>query len=81
MKKQKPFFAKFLENQFSVEEAKNVKGGEPIAVTLKYPSDAEDGADTGPGNACDTPAAAHNPNCPPIFVTLKFPSDSEDAIV
>ena len=59
MKKQKPFFAKFMESQFSNEEAKNVKGGDP-------------------GNACNTPAALHNPNCPPIFVTLKFPSDWED---
>lgn len=78
MKNQKPFFAKFLENQFSTEEAKNIKGGD-IAVTLKYPSDSEDGgSNDGPGNACNTPAAAHNPNCPPIFVTLKFPSDQED---
>jgi hypothetical protein len=78
MKKQKPFFAKFLENQFSAEEAKDIKGGDDLIVTLKYPSDNEDGGDPGPGNACNTPAAVHNPNCPPIFVTLKFPSDSED---
>jgi len=83
MKKQKPFFAKFMENQFSNEEAKNVKGGEPI-VTQKFPSDQEDnGADVTHG-PCNTNGAgnhfgnANNPNCDPIFVTLKFPSDQED---
>ena len=37
----KPFFSKFLEKQ-SVEETKNLKGGGPIYVTHKYPSDGDD---------------------------------------
>lgn len=77
MKKTKPFFAKFLENQFSAEEAKEIKGGDEIAITLKFPSDFEDNSGD-PGNPCDGPAAAHNPNCDPIAITLKFPSDAED---
>lgn len=70
----KPFFAKFLENQFSKEETKNLKGGD-LVVTLKFPSDQ---ADTGgnPGyDGCNNPgnSALNNPNCGPM--TLKFPSE------
>lgn len=39
----KPFFARFLENQLSNEEEKNVKGAaRPPFVTLKAPSDDDE---------------------------------------
>lgn len=65
-----PFFAKFLENQFSNEEAANVKGGG---------FGSSNGADPcAQGNGA---VQAHNPNCPPPcppIATLKFPCDEAD---
>lgn len=40
-KAEKPFFSKFLEEQ-KVEETKNLKGGFPGYVTMKYPSDDDE---------------------------------------
>ena len=68
----KPFFAKFLENQFSAEETKNLKGGQ-VAMTLKYPHDAADNANNPGYDDCNNPGSANNPNCGPI--TLKYPSE------
>lgn len=73
MANKKPFFAKFLENQFSAEEAKNLKGGDQPIVTLKFPHDAADQGGNPGFNGCNNPGNG-NPNC---VVTLKFPSEEE----
>jgi hypothetical protein len=75
MKKQKPFFAKFLENQFTAEEAMQVKGGDDF-TTMKYPSDQEDNGGNPGYGPCNNPGASHNPNC--MATTMKYPSDQED---
>jgi hypothetical protein len=41
-KKEEPFFAKYLEGQDLPKVKTNVKAGRPF-VTLKYPSDNEEG--------------------------------------
>ncbi|MCG8411812.1 MAG: microviridin/marinostatin family tricyclic proteinase inhibitor [Bacteroidales bacterium] len=61
--KKKPFFANFLENQI---ETSDVKGG-GIVVTMKHPSDNDEGGVT------------PTPNFPPdLPVTLKYPSDNDE---
>ncbi len=60
----KPFFARFLENQNRQHASSRQDAPKDVAVTLKAPSDEEDGGDPGKGDQ--------------VFVTLKFPSDNED---
>jgi hypothetical protein len=55
-----PFFARFLEEQRRPDRI-------PTAVTLRYPSDHEDGG-----------GEPLRPGRPGELVTLKFPSDQED---
>jgi len=77
MKNQKPFFAKFLENQISENETAHVKGGDcipEVSMTSKYPSDIED---SGPVITLKFPSDVED-NIDPITVTLKAPSDCED---
>ncbi|PCH69509.1 MAG: serine endopeptidase [Bacteroidetes bacterium] len=67
----KPFFANFLENQVTKNEAIEIKAGSPTIVH---------------GDPCSTmgefqsngAVEAHNPNCEPVLVTLKFPSDNDE---
>jgi len=71
----KPFFANFLENQMSNEEKSTVQGGDIITlktadtiyVTLKYPSDNEDG----PGPI----VTSKNLD---MMQTMKYPSDNDE---
>lgn len=71
----KPFFANFLENQLSNDEKNSVQGGDIITlktadtiyVTLKYPSDNEDG----PGGPITTKISD-------TVVTMKYPSDNDE---
>jgi hypothetical protein len=63
----RPFFARFLEGQNRGQAAQD--GG---AVTLKYPSDQEDGSQ---GDA----SAKRKGGGPGEFTTLKYPSDQEDS--
>lgn len=74
MKKQnelkKPFFAAFLENQLSPDDAQTVQGGtsNPVldnAQTMKYPSDQED----------------HTSKATDLEHTMKYPSDGDDDIL
>lgn len=73
MSKKKPFFANFLENQLSNQESTALQGGnvtKPSAdsvVTLKYPSDGEDGPGQPTKPALDT------------VVTMKYPSDDDES--
>lgn len=69
----KPFFAKFLENQFSAEETKDLKGG-TVATTLKFPHDAADVGGNPGYDGCINPGADNNPLCGPM--TLKYPSEA-----
>lgn len=70
----KPFFANFLENQLSNEEKNTVQGGDIITLktadtiymTLKYPSDHEDGPGVPTTKITDT------------VVTMKYPSDNDE---
>jgi hypothetical protein len=73
--KQKPFFAKFLENQLQESTSGEVKGGDccppDIQTTLKNPSDMEE----------DIPMATHKApsDCEEGSpFTLKYPSDWEE---
>ncbi|WP_306352680.1 microviridin/marinostatin family tricyclic proteinase inhibitor [Flavobacterium sp. '19STA2R22 D10 B1'] len=64
----KPFFANFLENQLTTNSKTEVQGGAPIInVTLKYPSDGEDG-----------PGGTTHPDLDCVL-TAKYPSDSDEA--
>ncbi|MCL9804624.1 microviridin/marinostatin family tricyclic proteinase inhibitor [Flavobacterium amniphilum] len=68
----KPFFASFLENQMSKEEANAVQGGAITSVlrdtvqTMKYPSDGEEG-----------PGGTTKPSAD-VYETMKYPSDSDE---
>ena len=64
MKKHKPFFERFLENQrvLSTEEANNILAGE-IRETLKWPSDNDEPIEGGQQQQ----------------ITTKYPSDSDEA--
>lgn len=94
-----PFFARFLEGQFSEEledlseeEMSEVQGGLKIAkrpindipdggivVTLRYPSDVEDGHVPSP--PISHPISKKYPSdCEEIAVTMKYPSDGDDYI-
>jgi hypothetical protein len=42
-KKEEPFFAKYLEGQDLPRVKTNIQAGRPPIVTLKYPSDNEEG--------------------------------------
>lgn len=64
-KLKKPFFANFLESQVSEEELKKVNGGTDV-VTLKFPSDGEDG-----------PGHVTSPN-KDLYQTMKYPSDGDE---
>ncbi|MGH8000704.1 MAG: microviridin/marinostatin family tricyclic proteinase inhibitor [Brasilonema sp.] len=69
-----PFFARYLEGQFcedlSEEEMQEVKGGIRY-VTLKYPSDNEDG--------CGGAVTKKYPSDSDEYaVTQKYPSDSDE---
>ncbi len=64
-KLKKPFFANFLESQVSENELQKVNGGTD-AVTLKFPSDGEDG----PGSGTDRTKDVHQ--------TMKYPSDNDE---
>jgi hypothetical protein len=77
MKKQ-PFFAKFLENQFSEETTKNLKGGCHCLpeITLKAPSDQEDGEN--PLVTYQTMKAPSDQEEDCYTTTAKYPSDSEE---
>lgn len=66
----KPFFANFLESQVSENELKKVNGGTD-AVTLKFPSDGEDGP--GGGGVIITSTLKDT------LHTMKYPSDSDEA--
>jgi hypothetical protein len=72
MKKKKPFFARFLDNQITEQQKARVKGGDdwPFGPTTdKYPSDNEDGGDISfPRNDIDL----HD------LTTRKYPSDWEE---
>jgi hypothetical protein len=72
MNRQKPFFAKFLENQLPDEARNNVKGGDCIpelnTTTRKAPSDWEDGYITNRYQDVDIE----------LEITLKAPSDCEE---
>lgn len=63
MKKQKPFFARFLEDQLSESTSSSIVGG----ITQKYPSDIEDVVTMRIGNDLIEPQ------------TQKYPSDSEES--
>jgi len=69
MKKQKPFFAKFLENQITEQQSELLKGGDCLNThqlfTRKYPSDWED-------------SMTHVLNDVDLNMTKKAPSDCED---
>jgi hypothetical protein len=80
MKKQQPFFARFLENQLSSGEQRRARGGNPedclpdLAMTLKAPSDLEDSYGITAPALRDIPEEVID-----LFVqTNKFPSDKED---
>lgn len=65
-KLKKPFFANFLESQVTGEELQKVNGGTD-AVTLKFPSDGEDG----PGQIITS-------RTNDLLQTMKYPSDSDE---
>lgn len=65
-KLKKPFFANFLENQVSENELKKVNGGTDV-VTLKFPSDGEDG-----------PGSEITSRLKDLHHTMKYPSDSDE---
>jgi Serine endopeptidase inhibitors len=77
-----PFFARYLEGQFcqdlSEEEMETVQGGITfqggIAVTLKYPSDNEEGG----GGVITNKFPSDQEDWGGGIITNKFPSDKED---
>ena len=69
MKKPKPFFAKFLENQLCRQQEARLKGGDGHH-TDKYPSDNEDG---------DPLIRIRVDIDWPNTTTDKYPSDQEDS--
>ncbi|WP_306352678.1 microviridin/marinostatin family tricyclic proteinase inhibitor [Flavobacterium sp. '19STA2R22 D10 B1'] len=81
----KPFFANFLENQLSAEDKTEVQGGAgDMMVTLKYPSDGEDG----PGTQITLKYPSDSDESGPITVpsrdvlhTMKYPSDSDESVL
>jgi hypothetical protein len=74
MTNKQPFFAQFIEAQeLSNEETLNVSGGRrrpPIFVTLKYPSDDDEGGMVTLKYPSDDDEG--------IMVTLKYPSDNDE---
>lgn len=84
-----PFFARYLEGQFcedvSEEEMETVHGGSTvistpikggIAITLKYPSDNEDG-----GSGVTEKYPSDKEDCGGgVAVTKKYPSDNEEYV-
>lgn len=75
-----PFFARYLEGQFcedlSEEETETVQGGLTLAMTLKYPSDNEEGG-TG-GGIITNKFRFDKDDWGGGVVSQKFPSDQED---
>ncbi|WP_017717763.1 microviridin/marinostatin family tricyclic proteinase inhibitor [Kamptonema formosum] len=87
-----PFFARFLEGQgteeLSDEEMQAIAGGADM-VTLKYPSDSEEGgvqtrkypSDSEDGGGCGGMVTEKFPSDnEDVNVTLKYPSDGDDNI-
>jgi hypothetical protein len=81
-----PFFARFLEGQFSndlsEEEMKAIRGGS--VVTMAAPSDQE-GVPIGELPCPDIRKMIENgfPGCPPAgnLVTMAYPSDGENGVL
>jgi hypothetical protein len=86
-KKATPFFAKFLEQQQTQSEQLQATGGETV-VTLKYPSDWEDGTRPLKDQVVtlkfpsddDEVVTLKHPSDDDEVVTLKFPSDDDEGI-
>lgn len=64
-KLKKPFFANFLESQVPEKELEKINGGTDV-VTLKFPSDGEDG----PGQVTS--------RVKDLYQTMKYPSDNDE---
>jgi len=75
MSNKEPFFSQFIEAQeLSEDEAKQVSGGRwkwPPVMTMKYPSDDDEGAVTLKYPSDDDEGG-------PIYVTMKYPSDDDE---
>jgi hypothetical protein len=65
-KLKKPFFANFLESQVPEKEMEQINGGTDV-VTMKFPSDGEDG----PGQVITS-------RVKDLYQTMKYPSDSDE---
>ncbi len=85
-----PFFARYLEGQFltevSEEEMDEVQGGirnikniKDIVVSLKYPSDQEDG-NLGDGKITNKYRDIEDIGSGGGYVTEKYPSDHDEAV-
>lgn len=86
-----PFFARYLEGQFlsevSESEMDEVQGGirsirdfKDIAITLKFPSDQEDGSPGHPIVTKKYPSDIEDIGSGGHPMTKKYPSDADEAV-